>query len=178
MRPYDPGMPLVLAALDLPLVIGAAVGIGGLVLAILSHIRADRAEDREVAAEEQARRAEQRAVQAEERAERIEARERERDERDAQRFERESRDDRIAALERVGKLLREVRDAVTAGLGGDVTSISRLHSAQARLSQAVAVAPAELPECQRIAAGGAALGVAAAEAEVEEAIGNERLGLG
>ena len=75
-------------------------------LAILSFLRAGRAEER--------------AKNAEHRAERAERREEERHARDDQRFEREHRDERIAALERVAEHLREVQAAFDAGIGGDV----------------------------------------------------------
>jgi hypothetical protein len=130
------------------------------VLAILSFLRAGRAEER--------------AKNAEHRAERAERREEERHARDDQRFEREHRDERVAALERVAEHLREVQAAFDAGIGGDVTAISRGRSARTRLGEAVKAAPVDLPICRALAAGEPGY-VDPAEAEAEEAIANERL---
>ena len=77
--------------------------------------------------------------------------------------------ERVARLERVGGIMREIAEVVR-GSATDPHASSRIHAGRARLEEAIAAAGVELPACSAYATSVDVKELAPAERELERAI--------
>jgi hypothetical protein len=77
--------------------------------------------------------------------------------------------ERVARLERVGEIMRDIAAAVR-GSATDPHSSSRIHAGRARLEEAIAAADVDLPACSEYARTVDPGSLAPAERELERAI--------
>jgi hypothetical protein len=87
---------------------------------------------------------------------------------------------RLAALERISELVRELSDATVRAMSSHsnpsegAIAMTRMTAARARLAEAITASPVPLPECQAVAESGATYGTDKAEAELEGAMAKYR----
>jgi hypothetical protein len=96
------------------------------------------------------------------------------EERDETRLAGEQASSRVAELERVGEIMREV--ATASGRALDPMITPRVRAGLARLEEAIAAAGVDLPACSDYASNADFNKLAAAERELEQAIAAARRG--